>query len=62
MHFGTLLHIILLLAFSLSIFIIPLALLFQGDYVSVVLPSRQQRRMYSCISDSVLDSYEEQEF
>ena len=50
MSFGTLLRILLRLALSLSIFIIPLGLSFQGEYGTVVLTSMQQRRMHSCCS------------
>ena len=39
MCFGTLLRILLHLALSLSIFIIPLALFFQGEYGYIFLPS-----------------------
>ena len=41
MRFGTPLHILLRLALSLSIFIIPLTLLCKGEYGSVVLPPMQ---------------------
>ena len=50
MCFGNLLRIILQLASSLSIFIIPSALFCQGEYGSVVLPSMRQQHMYSCSS------------
>ena len=50
MRLGALLRILLRLALSLSIFIIPLALFCQGEYGYVVLPSMKYRCMHYCSS------------
>ena len=50
MCFGTLLPIFLRLAFFLIIFIIPLALFFQGEYGYIFLPSIWQWHIHYCSS------------